>query len=56
MHITNTFGTTITFLFEKRKKAYSIYDDLSIAEEKVIVNRKTIQRTWLCQAAGRVGV
>jgi hypothetical protein len=43
------------FFFEKRKKPYIMYGDMSIAEEKIIIAQKVLQRRQLCWMAGRIG-
>jgi hypothetical protein len=45
----------LAFLFEKHSKAYTSYDDASIAEEKVNIAQKVLQRVQLCWTAGRAG-
>ncbi|MDZ7744692.1 MAG: hypothetical protein U5K77_02955 [Candidatus Saccharibacteria bacterium] len=46
-------GCRVVFLREKRSEAYMSYGDVSIAAENVALRQEPLQRSWLCQLAGK---
>ncbi len=55
MITTNAIGCRLTFLQEKRSKAYNLYAEVSIAMKNFNMRQDFLQSSELCSEAGRKG-